>query len=75
MTLTDKQKSWTERKAENRLARFVTRAVPVAARPPRPRSVTGPCRDCPHGWKHHTQSSRCRPGCACTKGADRKERR
>jgi hypothetical protein len=66
-----KREAWKAVKAANRAARYLTRAVPVGVHVPRPRTVTGRCQDCPHGWKHHSEAGRCRRGCACTNGADR----
>lgn len=45
------------------------RGVRTPVRPSgRPR---GQCSACPHGWKHHTATGHCRPGCPCTNGAER----
>lgn len=37
--------------------------------------MSKPCPDCPHTWKHHKASGRCRPGCECHRGAERAERK
>ena len=71
MTLTEKQMIWDATKAASRRVRRRSRAILFGPRSPRTRAVTGRCRDCPHGWKHHSEAGRCRRGCACTNGAQR----
>lgn len=67
----EKRTAWAATKAANRAARYLSRAVPIGPRARRPRAVTGRCRNCPHGWKHHSEAGRCRRGCPCANGADR----
>ena len=48
-----------------RRARGVRTSVLPTSRPRRE------CTACPHGWKHHTLSGGCRPGCDCKNGSER----
>lgn len=73
MTLTEKQQDWAAFKVLTRAQRAVSRAIPTTART-RPDAARGSCDTCPHGWKHHKHSGRCRTGCSCTNGKERAKR-